>query len=69
MIDIIKLINYLFSNNFKEFFGILNYHLCHDITDTKIINLIEDIKWYYMFDDIPDAKKEGIKLIKLIYKL
>ncbi len=68
MIDIIKLINYLFSNNFKEFFGILNYHLNYDINDTKIINLIEDIKWYYMFDEIPDAKKEGIKLIKLIYK-
>ena len=47
MIDIIKLIDYLFSNNFKEFFGILNYHLYHDLTDTKIINLIEDIKWYY----------------------
>ena len=30
--------------------------------------LIEDIKWYYMFDEISDAKKEGIELIKLIYK-
>ena len=69
MIDIIKLINYLFSNNFKEFFGILNYHLYYNLTDTKIINLIEDIKWYYMFDEIQDAKKEGIKLIKLIYKI
>jgi hypothetical protein len=69
MIDIIKLINYLFSNNFKEFFGILNYHLYHNLTDNKIINLIEDIKWYYMFDEIPDVKKEGIKLIKLIYNL
>lgn len=69
MIDIVKLINSLFSNDFKEFFGILNYYLYHDFTDTKIINLIEDIKWYYMFDEIPDAKKEGIKLIKLIYNL
>jgi len=68
MIDIVKLINYLFSNNFSKFFGILNYHLYHDLTDITIINLIEDIKWYYMFDDIPNAKKEGIKLIKLIYK-
>lgn len=69
MIDIIKLIDYLFSHNFKEFFRILNYYLCHDITDIKIINLIEDIKWYYIFNEILHAKKEGIKLIKLIYKI
>jgi hypothetical protein len=64
MIDIVKLINSLFSNDFKQFFGILNYY---STTDTKIINLIEDIKWYYMFDDLIDVKIEGIKLIKLIY--
>jgi hypothetical protein len=66
MINIVKLINSLFSNDFKQFFGILNYY---STTDTKIINLIEDIKWYYMFDDLTEVKKEGIKLIKIIYNL
>lgn len=67
MIDIIRLINSLFSNNFQDFFGILNCHLYYDLIDIDIINLIEDIKWYYMFNDIINTKKEGIRLIKLIY--
>lgn len=65
MINIIQLINYLFSNNYTAFFTIINSHNFNN--NQEIINLCEDIKYYYLFDDIKQTRIEGIKLIKLIH--
>jgi len=67
MINIIFLIDSLFSNNFKDFFKIINFYLYYHFTHSNIIKLIEDIKWYYMFNDLINAKKNAIYLIKLIH--
>jgi len=65
MINIIQLINYLFSNNYTAFFTILNSHNFNN--NPEIIKLCEDIKYYYLFDDPIQTKIESIKLIKLIH--
>jgi hypothetical protein len=65
MINIIQLINYLFSNNYTAFFTILNTHNFNN--NLEIINLCEDIKYYYVFNDLTQTRIESIKLIKLIH--
>lgn len=67
MINIISLIESLYSKKYNDFFMIINRHLFYDITDIKIINIFEDIKWYYMFNDNENFKIHGIILIKLIH--
>lgn len=64
MLDIIELIDYLFSNNYYEFFKILNKYL---INNNELLDILENIKWHYLFNDIETAKKIGIDLIKLIH--
>jgi hypothetical protein len=63
MLDIIELIDYLFSNNYYEFFKILNKYLMNN----ELLDILENIKWHYLFNDIETAKKIGIDLIKLIH--
>lgn len=63
MLDIIKLIDYLFSNNYYEFFKIFNNYLMNN----ELLDILENIKWHYLFNDIETARKFGIDLIKLIH--
>lgn len=68
MINIITLINCIFSNNYKEFLFILTPYLYNEINDINIIKSYDDIIWYYMFNDLELAKKEAIKIVKYINK-
>lgn len=68
MINIITLIDCIFSNNYKDFLVILTPYLYNEINDINIIKSYDDIIWYYMFNDLELAKKEAIKIVKYINK-
>lgn len=64
MLNIVELIDYLFSNNYYDFFKILNKYL---MNNNELFEILENIKWHYLFDDIEIARKDSIKLIQLIH--
>jgi len=66
--DIIELINLLFSMKYIQLLNILELYR-YETNDKQIYFLIEDLLWLYYFDtDTTDFKKECIKIIKYIYK-
>lgn len=64
MLNIVNLIDYLYSNDYIQFFKMFNYY---KINNNEFIEIYEEIKWYYLFNDFEMARKKGIKLIKLIH--
>jgi len=68
MINIIILIDYIFSNNYEDFLSTLRPYLYNKIKDNDIIKTYDNIIWYYMFNDFELAKKDAIKIVKYINK-
>ncbi len=67
MVELVELIELVFGRNFKKLFRRL------EEIDIKLNNYlislkIEDIKWYYIFEDEEEAFKRMIELIKILNK-